>query len=224
MSFTQDELESFHTILEQKLASHRRELEHSLDQRMNVLRQEFKQYLTAVEQDLLYNLPLRLAEQQNELKDTLIQRLEAPQTRVIEETAPEGIEGVELQAEIDWDDLLGVIDRVVGERLSTLEETIQALVKNTEQTLLTELHNFQGDLAQAKQRYTTTTMTTDITDLQDAFTSIEQLEHAMEALQVTLTANHTLLSNRLSHHQRLPLERAHPVEEKSEGVEQEIQD
>ncbi|MBA2680224.1 MAG: hypothetical protein H0U76_17735 [Ktedonobacteraceae bacterium] len=223
MSFTQDELESFHTILEQKLASHRRELELSLDQRMNVLRQEFKQYLTAVEQDLLYNLPLRLAEQQNELKDTLIQRLEVPQTRVIDETAQEGTEGVELQAEIDWDDLLSVIDRVVGERLSTLEVTIQSLVRGTEQTLLAELHTFQGDLAQAKQRYTTT-MTTDITNLQDAFTSIEQLEHAMEALQVTLMANHTLLSNRLSHHQRLPLERAHPVEEKSEGVEQEIQD
>jgi hypothetical protein len=219
MSFTQDELQSFHTILEQKLALHRRELELSLDQRMGMLRQEFKQYLTAVEQDLLHNLPLRLAEQQNELKDAIIQRLGSYPTRVIEEEMDQGgSEVVEMQAEIAWEDLMGVIDRVVGERLSTLEETIQLLVRNTEHTLLTELRNLQGDLVQAKQRYTAT-MSTDMTDLHDVFTNIEQLEHVMDALQVTMTANHTLLSNRLSHHQHLPLERAHPAEGKNEGVE-----
>jgi hypothetical protein len=221
MSFTQDELQSFHTILEQKLALHRRELELSLDQRMGMLRQEFKQYLTAVEQDLLYNLPLRLAEQQNELKDAIIQRLGAYPTRVIEEEVhPEGTEVVEMQADIAWEDLMNVIDRVVGERLSALEETIQLMVRNTEHTLLMELRSLQSDLVQAKQRHTDT-ITTDITNLDDVFTSIEQLEHIMEALQVTMTANHTLLSNRLSHHQHLPLERAHPSEEKSEDSESE---
>jgi hypothetical protein len=221
MSFTQDELQSFHTILEQKLALHRRELELSLDQRMGMLRQEFKQYLTAVEQDLLYNLPLRLAEQQNELKDAIIQRLGAYPTRVIEEEVhPEGTEVVEMQADIAWEDLMNVIDRVVGERLSALEETIQLMVRNTEHTLLMELRSLQSDLVQAKQRHTDT-ITTDITNLDDVFTSIEQLEHIMEALQVTMTANHTLLSNRLSHHQHLPLERAHPSEGKSEDSESE---
>ncbi|HEY5005479.1 MAG TPA: hypothetical protein VII61_20120 [Ktedonobacteraceae bacterium] len=221
MSFTQDELQSFHTILEQKLALHRRELELSLDQRMGMLRQEFKQYLTAVEQDLLYNLPLRLAEQQNELKDAIIQRLGTYPTRVIEEEVhPEGTEVVEMQADIAWEDLMNVIDRVVGERLSALEETIQLMVRNTEHTLLMELRSLQSDLVQAKQRHTDT-ITTDITDLDDVFTSIEQLEHIMEALQVTMTANHTLLSNRLSHHQHLPLERAHPSEGKSEDSESE---
>jgi hypothetical protein len=32
----------------------------------------------------------------------------------------------------------------------------------------------------------------------------------MESMQVAMTANHALLSNRLYHHQQLPLERAHP--------------
>jgi hypothetical protein len=219
MSFTQDELQAFHTILEQKLALHRRELELSLDQRMGMLRQEFKQYLTAVEQDLLYNLPLRLAEQQNELKDAIIQRLGTTHVRE-EEVHPEGAEVVEIQADIAWEDLMNVIDRVVGERLSALEETLQLLVRNTEHTLLTELRSLQSDLVQAKQRHTDT-ITTDITDPHAIFTSIEQLEHIMEALQVTMTANHTLLSNRLSHHQHLPLEHAHPSEEKSEDAESE---
>ncbi|MBV9258347.1 MAG: hypothetical protein JO215_10040, partial [Ktedonobacteraceae bacterium] len=53
MSFTQDELQSLNTILEQKLAAHRRELELSLDQRMNTLRQEFGQCLSALQQNLL---------------------------------------------------------------------------------------------------------------------------------------------------------------------------
>jgi hypothetical protein len=221
MSFTQDELQAFHTILEQKLALHRRELELSLDQRMGMLRQEFKQYLTAVEQDLLYNLPLRLAEQQNELKDTIIQRLGTYPAHVIEEEVhPEGAEVVEMQADIAWEDLMDVIGRVVGERLSALEETIQLMVRNTEHALLTELHRLQSDLAQTKQRHTDM-ITTDITDLDDVFTSIEQLEHIIEALQVTMTANHTLLSNRLSHHQHLSFDRAHLAEEKSEDAESE---
>ena len=216
MSFTQDELQAFHSILEQKLALHRRELELSLDQRMGMLRQEFKQYLTAVEQDLLYNLPLRLVEQQNELKDAIIQRIGSYPSRVVEEEVqPAEASVVEMQADIAWEDLMGVIDRVVGERLSSLEETIQLMVRNTEHSLLTELRNLQGDLAQTKR---TTTMSTDISDLDAVFTSIEQLEHVMEALQVTMTANHTLLSNRLSHHQHLPLGHAHPSEEKNEDV------
>jgi F0F1-type ATP synthase delta subunit len=219
MSFTQDELQAFHTILEQKLALHRRELELSLDQRIGMLRQEFKQYLTAVEQDLLYNLPLRLAEQQNELKEAIIQRLGT--TRVIEEEVHlDEAEGVEVQADIAWEDLMNVIDRVVGERLSALEETMQLLVRNTEHTLLMELRSLQSDLAQAKQRHTDR-ITADSADPHAIFTSIEQLEHIMEALQVSMTANHTLLSNRLSHHQHLPFERAHPTEKKSEDAESE---
>ena len=39
---------------------------------------------------------------------------------------------------------------------------------------------------------------------------IEQLEHIVESMQVVMTTNHALLSNRLYHHQQLPLERAHP--------------
>ncbi len=209
MSFTQDELQAFNTILEQKLALHRRELELSLDQRMKMLRQEFEQYLATMQQDL-QNLPLRLSEQQNELKDTVSKYLAAYQPRVLEEVeqGDAGIAG--LQAEISWDDLMDVIDKVVSDRLSLLEGAIQAMVRNAEHSLLTQLHSLQSSMTLIRSRCTDTT-STGMTDIQDVFTSVEQLEHIIKSLQVAMTANHTLLSNRLYHHQHLPLERAHPI-------------
>jgi hypothetical protein len=46
--------------------------------------------------------------------------------------------------------------------------------------------------------------------LQDVLSGIDQLERIVESVQVAMTANHAFLSNRLFHHQHLPLERAHP--------------
>jgi flagellar biosynthesis/type III secretory pathway chaperone len=220
MSFTQDELQAFNTILEQKLEMHRRALELSLDQRMSVLRKEFEQCLSAVQHDLLHNLPLRLSEQQNELKDTMSKYLEMYPQRVIEEAVPGDAKMAEMQAEISWDDLMDVIDKVVSARLSVLEGSIQAMVRDAEHSVLTQLHGLQSNLMQIRSRCTDTLAmgmndangVTGVTDIQDVFTSVEQLEHIVESLQVAMTANHTLLSNRLYHHQHQPFERAHPAQ------------
>src|SRR6266516_49510 len=262
MSFTKDELQSFNTILEQKLSIHRREMERSFDQRMNVLRREFEQRLSSVQQDLLRRLPSRLSDQRDRLKNAFIQRLEgqqehitqsinqeieqlqqqqqqmleatieralaaqllaieqlinqrlplqpaeSPQTYEIEEHA--GIDTIEVQTEVSWEDLVEVIDRSIGERLSTLEEAVQSIVKHTEHDLLTQLHILRNDLTQGRQNYTG-----NISNIQEVFTSIEQLERIIESMQVAMTANHALLSNRLYHHQQLPLERAHTTNNKS---------
>ncbi len=40
MSFTKEELQSFNTILEQRLIAHRRDMERALDQRMNEYHRE----------------------------------------------------------------------------------------------------------------------------------------------------------------------------------------
>jgi hypothetical protein len=257
MSFTQDELQSFNTILEQKLSIHRRELERSFDQRMSVLQREFEQRLTSIQQDILRNLPARLSDQQNKLKDIVGQHLEEQQTRIaqsvnqeielfqhqqqqmlevmIERTlaaqllaieqlitqrlpiqpadqpqlyenmAQPAVDAIEVQTEVSWEDLVEVIDKTISERLSSLEESIQSTVKTTEHYLLAQLHTLRTDLAQGRQHYSG-----DITSIQDVFTSIEQLERIIESMQVAMTANHALLSNRLYHHQHLPLERAHP--------------
>jgi len=259
MSFTQDELQSFNTILEQKLSIQRRELERSLDQRMSMLKRDLEQYLGSLQQDLLRNIPLRLFEQQNKLKDTLNQQLEAQEARVVEVVSQEleqfqqqqsldavieralaaqllAIEQLinqrsgahlvgqsqvyasderldgdvaEMPAEISWEDLVDVIDRAVGERLSSLETSIQTTVRNAEHYLLTQLRGLRNDMVLARQTSNGSSANSNITNIQDVFTSIEQLERIIESMQVAMTANHALLSNRLYHHQSVSLERAH---------------
>ncbi len=256
MSFTQDELQSFNTILEQKLATHRRELERSFDQRIHVLRREFEQRLVAVQQDLLRLLPTRISEQRDTLKNIFIQQIEGQQEHIakamnqeieqlqlqlqqsLETTieralaaqllaieqlinqrlplqpaelpqaytgpAQADIDAIEVQTEVSWEDLVEVIDRSIGERLAGFEEAIQTIVKHTEHYLLAQLHLLRNDLTQGRQNYAG-----NITNIQDVFTSIEQLERIIESMQVAMTANHALLSNRLYHHQQMPLERAH---------------
>ncbi len=222
MSFTQDELDAFNTILEQKLAIHRRELELSLDQRMNLLKQEFEQYLTVLGQNLLHNLSVRVPVQQNGASDA-VSHLQPYSARVIEEVEQGDVEIAEMQAEIAWEDLLNVIDKVVSDRLSTLEGSIQSMVRNTERSLLTQLHSLRSDLMHARQSGTDS-MTPDINTMQDVFSSVEQLEHLIEALQVTMTANHTLLSSRLYQHHHQPLERAHPSAQSFSGNDVQSED
>jgi hypothetical protein len=210
MSFTQDELQAFNTILEQKLAEHRRELELSLDQRMNMLKQEFERYLAGAQQELLHNLPSMLPYQQNGLSAVGGVYQEMQHAHVIEEVELGDASIAEIQAEVSWEDLMDVIDKVVSDRLASLEGSIQSMVRNAEGSLLTQLHSVQESLVQSRLHSTDMT-TTSGNDLQDVLTNVEQLEHIVEALQVVMTANHTLLSNRLYHHQHQPLERAHPI-------------
>ena len=47
--------------------------------------------------------------------------------------------------------------------------------------------------------------------LREALHGIDHLERIIESMQVAMTSNLALLSNRLYHHQQLPLERAHPA-------------
>ena len=259
MSFTQDELQSFNTILEQKLSIHRREMERSFDQRMNMLRREFEQRLSSVQQDLLRQLPSRVSDQGDKLKNIFVQRLEGQQQRITESVnqqverlqerqqqaleatiertlaaqllaieqlinqrlpmqpaeLPQAYENgarpeldtIEVQTEVSWEDLVEVIDRAIGERLSTLEEAIQTIVKQSERYLLAQLHMLRSDIAQGRQNFTG-----NVTNIQEVVMSIEQLERIVESMQVAMTANDALLSNRLYHHQQLPLERAHASE------------
>lgn len=68
MSFTQDELQSFNAILEQRLAIHRQELEYTFDRRLRMLTHEFEQHLIATQQYLMSALPQRVLELQPERK------------------------------------------------------------------------------------------------------------------------------------------------------------
>ena len=259
MSFTQDELQAFNSILEQKLAAHRREMERSLDQHLAALKRDFEQRLTTLQRDMLRRLPLRITEQQkltnppvqtitsaqepvqttppdeSNLQAVPAQQLEsaverglAAQLLAIEQlinqriptrttdwspsyltgvTSEAGdLAGIEIQTDLPWEELVEIVDSAMDQRINLLRETLQANIQDMTNYLSVELHAIRGDLARLQMP----AYNGDLTSISEFFSSIEQLEHIIESMQVAMNANHSLLSNRLFHHQQLPLERAHP--------------
>ncbi|GER83609.1 hypothetical protein KTAU_22460 [Thermogemmatispora aurantia] len=274
MSFTEDELQSFNTILERRLTTHRQEMERSFEQRLSTLSRDFEQRLNQLQQELLRSLTHKLNDQQNELNIALSQKLGTQQTRLVqalgheveqrqqqqqqqiesaldrllaaqlmgieqllnqllsqhasppspgesaasgpsathpsgEEPAPSPSpesEAIEVQAELSWDDLMEAIGRALDERLERLYSALRELARNWEQHLTVQ----RSSTSSAVEPYHGSQTT-----FQQVFQSIERLEQLVESLQVAMTANHALLSNRLYHHQHLPLERAHPSSHQS---------
>lgn len=262
MSFTKDELQSFNTILEQKLTQQRRELERSFDQRLQVFKREIEQRLVFTQQDLVRVLSQHLFEQHRKLKEVLSQRLDAQQLRIpstiiseaelkqqmeevvehaldtqlisfdqligerfasIDENAVSVVEAppnfaeMELHTEIPLDDLAEAVNKALDDRFSALDTSLKQSIAGIEQYLATRLQTLREELAHDTLEHTHDTRIVQaqsfdgtITNMQDVFTSIERLERIIESMQVAMTSNHALLSNRMYHHQQLPLERAHP--------------
>ncbi|MBX5451061.1 hypothetical protein [Thermogemmatispora sp.] len=264
MSFTEDELQSFNTILERRLTAHRQEMERAFEQRLSTLSRDFEQRLGQLQQELLRTLTHKLNDQQNELNIALSQKLGTQQTRLVqalgheveqrqqqqqqqiesaldrllaaqlmgieqllnqllnqrqpsvaesatngtasgEEPAPSSqaeAESIEVQTELSWDDLMEAIGRALDERLERLYTSLRELSRNWEQHLAVQRANANANAVEPYRNNQST--------FQQVFQSIERLEQLVESLQVAMTANHALLSNRLYHHQHLPLERAHP--------------
>jgi len=258
MSFTPDELQSFHTILDQRLSIHRRDMERAFEQRLAQMKREFEQRLASTQQDLAQTLTQRLSEQQRryigqrfdnqqiQITQTLTreaERLEQGQQaqqqkleeaidrslaaqllaieQLLSQHAPSnaittytvddqdsGFEAIEVQTEVSWDDLVEVVSKAVGERISSLGESVQATIQHMQVYVETELNRLRAELhLRPEPPYSA-----EANDLTEVFASIEQLERIVESMQVAMAANQALLSNRLYHHQQLPQERAHPVE------------
>ena len=260
MSFTEDELQSFNDILEQRLAAQNREMERAFEQRISMLRRDMEERLVATQQDILRSVSLKIMEQQNALNTSLSQNLSTQQTHIIsafnhdveqrrqhiegkvdgmlaaqllgieqlldqrlshpkldDTTAPDEeavphFEAIEVQTDLSWEDLLDVIGKALDQRLGALNASIQAAIKNWEQYLSTRLHGLrealsggQASMAQL-QAYNESPPS-----IQEVLQGIDHLERIIESMQVAMTSNNALLSNRLYHHQQLPLERAHPT-------------
>jgi hypothetical protein len=267
MSFTEDELQSFNTILEQRLAAHQREMERVFDQRMIEYRHELDQRLVSVHVDSLRTLSQKLSDFQIRLETVLSEKLNAQQTHIaqamsndvekrqqqiegtmdrilaaqllgIEQllnqytsrqvpgdpTIPTGVpaqlEAIEVQTELPWEDLLDVIGKALDERLAMLNEAIQRSLKNLEQYLSLRLHNLRDEFLrnQAQGQGQQALYNGNATTIQEVFHGIEHLERIIESMQVAMTSNHALLSNRLFHHQQLPLERAHPASDQTRAM------
>ncbi len=209
------------TTLTQKLAEQQKGLEATLSQKLNTQQM-------SITQALGYELKQRQQHQQPQL-ESLVDRSLAAQLLAIEEllnqrlslqpfddTAlqigghPPPFEAIEVQTDLPWEDLIDIFGKVLDERFARLNESTQVAMKSWEQYLSGQLHTLQLQLreeilyARQSQAYTG-----NLTSMQEVFQSIEQLGRLIESMQVAMTANHALLSNRLYHHQQLPLERAH---------------
>ncbi len=88
MSFTEDELQAFNSILEQRLSVHRREMERVFDQRMNEYRRDLDQRLVTVQRDTLHNLSQKISELENRLDTILRDKLNTQQTRITQAAKP----------------------------------------------------------------------------------------------------------------------------------------
>ena len=209
------------TTLTQKLAEQQKGLQATLSQKLNTQQM-------SITEALGYELKQRQQHQQPQL-ESLVDRSLAAQLLAIEEllnqrlslqpfddTAlqigghPPPFEAIEVQTDLPWEDLIDIFGKVLDERFAKLNESTQAAMKSWEQYLSGHLHTLQLQLreeilyARQSQAYTG-----NLTSMQEVFQSIEQLGRIIESMQVAMTANHALLSNRLYHHQQLPLERAH---------------
>ncbi len=258
MSFTEDELQSFNTILEQRLTAQRKEMERIFEQRIVESRRENDQRFFTMQQEILRTMTLRLTEMQSRLDAVFSDKLQTQQTRItqtinldaeqknqqiesslarlleaqlpgiaqllskqLQEAALQSIEdtvvtanGVhpleafEVQTELPWEDLSDMIGKALDERLSALSEAISRSLQNLEQYLSVRIHSLRDEFVRNQSQ--ASALNGNHTSVQEVLHGIEHLERVVESLQVAMTANHALLSNRLYHHQQLPLERAHP--------------
>ncbi|HEY0755969.1 MAG TPA: hypothetical protein VGD98_18570 [Ktedonobacteraceae bacterium] len=259
MSFTEDELQAFSFILEQRFSAHRQEMEQVIDRRLASVQETIDQRLVALQQETLDSLEewfinrtqrpdTTLADKLKEQRDQIVQsfsqeseqssrqvaaavdRMLAAQMLGIEQLLGQHagknqveaetidtttrLETIEVQTELSWEDLVAVLRQVLDERLALLGDALQLSVKNLEQYLTVRLHSLSDELARlqgSRSAYSNgNNAVGSSTSVQEVLSGIEHLERVMESMQVAMTANHALLSNRLYHHQQLPLERAHP--------------
>jgi hypothetical protein len=250
MSFTEEELQAFNTILEQRLAAHRQDMEQALDQRLGAFRQEIERRLTSLhastssilkeeltalrdgpEADLADQLDQqrnRLALLLNQEADQKLQQAEMALDRMLaaqllgieqllnqhasREQMPSQIESIEVQTELPWEELGEAIGKALDARLITLDASLQRSVKELERDLTGRLRQLREELTPGLVHGQPYGQIGNAPLAQDLLAGIEHLERVIESMQVAMTANHALLSNRLYHHQQLPLERAHPVD------------
>ena len=265
MSFTEDELQSFNTILERRLQAHQRDMERALDLRMNEYRRELDQRLGTVHVDVQRGVSQKLSDSQVRLETMLSEKLNTQPAQLIqalnreieqrqqqfegnidrmlaaqllgieqlinhqsflnesEDTfiasgVPTRLETIEVQTELTWEDLMDIIGRALDDRLSVLNDSIQKSLNNLEQYLSVRLHSLRDEFVRNKTQGHQAFFEESPTSIQEILHAIEHLEQIVESMQVVMTSNHALLSNRLYHHQQLPFERAHYANEQAKPL------
>lgn len=200
--------------LTQKQAEQQRSLQIELGNKLNIT-QAVDRELQQQQQPQIESLVGRaLSVQLLAIEELLNKRLPTP---TFDETAvqigehPPHFEAIEVQTELPWEDLVDIFGKVLDERFVKLNEITQATMRNWEQHLSAQLRAIQIQIQEGSlHARQVQTYSGNLTSMQEVFQSIEQLERLIESMQVAMTSNHALLSNRLYYHQQVPLERAHP--------------
>ena len=269
MSFTEDELQSFNTILEQRLQTQQREMERALDQRMNEYRRELDQRLATVHADIQRGVSQKLSDFQVRLETVLSEKLNTQPAQLMQalnreiEQRQQQFEGnidrmlaaqllgieqlishysfpsdseldnsaisggvseqfdtIEVQTELSWEDLMDIIGKALDDRLSVLNDSVERSLKNLEHYLSVRIYSLHDEFLRNKNQGPghESIFEGDLTNVQEILHGIEHLEHVVESMQVVMTSNHALLSNRLYQHQQLPYERAHHTNDLSRQI------
>jgi hypothetical protein len=222
MSFTQDELQALNAILDQKTAELLSELERLFDQRMHNLRKELEHQRKRVEESIERSFAVQLLAFEQLAKQhfsasgegRMGESLHSPQHVDYADQPQASFEAIEVQTEIPWEDLIDLFNKALNEQFTTFDTSLQARLRDLEQEVSSQIQFLR------KEQTTASSADSTEVEMQDILTNISQLERIVESMQVAMAANSTLLSHRLSHHQRLPMERAHPVDSLSPTEEE----
>ena len=180
MSFTEDELQAFNTILERRLSAHRQDMERAFEQRLNALRRELDERLASTQQDTLRSLSRQLSNQHNDLNATLNQKLSTQQQQITQE--------VSQQAEQNRQYNEGLMDRVLAAQLLGIEQLISQ--RMTAQTFDESGVHMVADKQISPPRIEAIEVQTDLPweDLVDVFTRALDARFAVlnESIQTTM--------------------------------------
>jgi hypothetical protein len=213
MSFTQDELQALNAILDQKTAELLSELERLSDQRTQGLRKELEQQQKRLEESIERSFAAQLLAFEQLINRRLSvsegdpgrDPLHSPQPLPVDhaDLPQTSFEAIEVQTEIPWEDLIDLLNKALNEQFTTFDTSLQARLRDLEREVSSQIQLLR------KEHPMTSSTNNPEAEMQDILTNINQLERIVESMQVAMAANSTLLSHRLSHHQRLPMERAH---------------
>ena len=116
MSFTEDELQSFNTILEQRLQAHQRNMERAWDQRMIEFRREVDQRLGTVQVEVLRSVAQKLSDIQVKFETTLSEKFNLQPSQLMKAFQ---YEMVHRQQQTE-----GNIDRMLAAQLLGIEQLV----------------------------------------------------------------------------------------------------
>jgi hypothetical protein len=176
--------------------------------------QEFEQRQQQQQQQIADIVDRALAAQLLAFEQLINQRLSIPMTDLpLSASGEDGpdFDAIEVQTEIPWDDLVELIDKALTERLQQMSSAIQMKLQDLERTLFALRDQLpRGPVTTFVGGQLSQSDGSNLATLREVLAGLDQLERLVESMQVAMTANSALLSNRLYYHQQLSAERAHP--------------